>query len=154
FSNFSGLNCVEDLAKVAQDLSRLLNPGARAVVCMIGRFVPWEIAWFVAHGDARRAFRRLRRLEPASVDGHAVPVRYFSVREIRRAFSPGFHLLRKTGVGVAVPPSYMERWARRFPSATRMLARVDPVLGRMPMLRALGDCVLLTFARKPERQGW
>jgi methyltransferase family protein len=29
FSNFSGLNCVEDLAAVARNLARLLKPGAR-----------------------------------------------------------------------------------------------------------------------------
>jgi ubiquinone/menaquinone biosynthesis C-methylase UbiE len=59
FSNFSGLNCVEDLGSVAKDLSRLLKDGAPVLVCMMGRFVPWEIAWFLGHGKLRRAVHRL-----------------------------------------------------------------------------------------------
>ena len=58
FSNFSGLNCVEDLSAVARNLARLLKPGARLLTCMIGHFVPWEIAWFLAHGKPAKAFER------------------------------------------------------------------------------------------------
>jgi hypothetical protein len=45
FSNFSGLNCVDDLPAVAQKQASLLRPGASLVLCVVGRFVPLEIAW-------------------------------------------------------------------------------------------------------------
>src|SRR5690242_2209864 len=60
FSNFAGLNCVEDLPAVVRKLAPLLKPGAPLVVSMMGRFVPWEIVWYLAHGDAKKAVRRLR----------------------------------------------------------------------------------------------
>src|SRR5215472_6121526 len=34
FSNFSGLNCVENLSLVAQNLGELLRPKASAIICM------------------------------------------------------------------------------------------------------------------------
>jgi len=60
FSNFSGLNCVEDLSDVARTLANLLKPGAPVLLCMVGRFVPWEILWFLSHGDRQNALRRFR----------------------------------------------------------------------------------------------
>jgi SAM-dependent methyltransferase len=147
FSNFSGLNCVEDLASVARDLSFLLKPRAPLVVCIIGRFVPWEIVWFLAHGEPRRAFARARG--KVEVEPGAVKVQHPSVREMARLFAPYFELRWNRGVGITVPPSYLEHWACRFPRATRLLAGVDEAIDRMPLFRNLGDCVLLEFLRVP-----
>ena len=63
FSNFCGLNCVEDLEAVARELARLVRPGAPILLCMMGRFVPWEIAWFMARGEPGKA------TAPASQEG-------------------------------------------------------------------------------------
>ncbi len=147
FSNFSGLNCVADLSTVARTLARLVKPGGVALLCMLGRLVPWEIAWFLAHRDPRRALLRLRSRGGKS-DGQAVDVCYYSRKEVVAAFASGFELQSWTGIGVAVPPSYMERCAQRFPGTTEFLARIDPTLGRTPLLRAMADCVLLRFVRR------
>ena len=148
-SNFAGLNCVTELSAVAGDLAMLLKPGARAVLCLFGRLCAWEVLWYLSHGNPGKAFRRLR---PGNslvklADGAAVPVRYFSVREVRQRFSPHFRLESWKGVGVAVPPSYMERWAQRFPKVLNLAAYVDQWLGRCPLMRAMADHVLITFER-------
>ena len=44
-SNFGGLNCVDDLAAAAAGLAGVVRPGGLALVCLMGPFVPWEIAW-------------------------------------------------------------------------------------------------------------
>ena len=144
FSNFSGLNCVEDLSAVARNLGRLVKPGAPVLVCMIGRFVPWEILWFLAHGNIARAFQRLR----VRGDAGGVKVTYPSVTEIRRSFEPAFRLRRWKGLGIFVPPSYMERWARRFPRVTQSLAEVDRCITGVPVLRGMADFALLEFERR------
>ncbi len=144
FSNFSGLNCVDDLPAAARNLARLLKPGAPVLACMIGRFVPWEIAWFLAHGNPRRALLRLR----GNSEGGAVKVQYPSVSEITRQFAPEFRLRRWKGLGIAVPPSYMERWARRFPRVTNVLSGVDRHIASVPVLRGMADFVLLEFERR------
>lgn len=142
-SNFSGLNCVEDLALVARELGKLLRPGAMAVFCMVGRIAPWEIAWHLVHGDTKKAMRRLR---PVS-DDPRVKAHYPPVRAIVRTFAPEFRLRHWRGIGVAVPPSCMDPLARRFPRTLGCLARADQWLTFCPGVKALADCVLLCFER-------
>jgi SAM-dependent methyltransferase len=148
FSNFSGLNCVDDLPTVAQKLARLLRPGARLALCMIGRFVPWEIAWYMAHGNPRRAFLRFKKVTLGHIgEGAVVSVRYPSVRKLASIFSPGFRLRKLQGIGITLPPSYLEHWAQKFPLVVNRLATLDRRIGCLPLLRSMGDCVLLQFER-------
>ena len=151
FSNFAGLNCVEDLSATSRDLRELLKPGASLLLCMIGRFVPWEILWFLAHSDPVRAVQRLRSGTSRAVEGGQLKVQYPSVRDIARVFAPSFRLRKWRGIGVTVPPSYVEHWASRFPRTTRALAAVDDRLGDLPVFRNMADAVLLTFERTERR---
>lgn len=148
FSNFGGLNCVEDLSAVARSLSALLKPGAPLLLCVMSRYVAWEMVWFVLQGRMRQAARRLGQ-QPVKVKlgESSVDCWYRTVRSIRRAFSPHFRLRRWRGVGVSVPPSYLERHAAEHPRIMSLLERLDPYAGRTPVLRGLADHLLLTFER-------
>jgi SAM-dependent methyltransferase len=150
FSNFSGLNCVEDLSPLARDLGCLLKPGARFLTCMIGRFVPIEIAWFLAHGDPERAFLRLRENRSSFGETEQLTIHRPSVSEIARQMQPAFRLLRWKGIGITVPPSYAESFAVRFPKLMQRLAGIDNRIGHLPLFRGMADCVLLEFERTPE----
>lgn len=151
FSNFGGLNCVADVRAVAAQLARLVVPGGRVVICLAGPCCAWEIAWYGAQGGFDRAFRRLRsRAEGRVSRNHVFPVFYPSVRQLVRLFAPGFELERLRGIGVLVPPTYVEPHASRYPRLLAAAAGVDRVLGRMPGTRALADHVLLVFRRRPE----
>jgi SAM-dependent methyltransferase len=147
FSSFSGLNCVQDFPGVASALARLLPARARFVAGMTGRLVPWEIVWFLAHGKPGKALRRLRRDSPYFNSG-PVQVRNYSVKEIAVVFAADFRLTRWEGFGIAVPPSYLEPWARRFSGTTRLLAALDWRIGRLPLFRCFADGVLLEFERR------
>jgi ubiquinone/menaquinone biosynthesis C-methylase UbiE len=147
FSSFSGLNCVQNLSGVRENLARLVKPGAKVVVSVMGRFVPWEVLWFLAHGDLKKASRRCHRKDVFDLDAGKLNIRFRSVAEMARQFAPDFRLTQWKGVGIAVPPSYMEHWARRFPRVTRALAQADRLLGRAPLFRGMADCILLKFQR-------
>jgi SAM-dependent methyltransferase len=148
FSNFSGLNCVEDLPAVARNLAQLLRPGARVLLCMVGRFFVWEIAWYLAHGNPRKAMRRFKSGSVGRLSDNAtVRVYYRSVGAVERIFAPEFQLRHRIGVGVTLPPSYAENCARRFPRILERLARADRWLGRIPVVRSMADCALLQFER-------
>jgi len=148
FSNFGGLNCVEDLNAVARHLASMLKPAAPVVLCLMGRYVAWEIIWFTLHGRPGKAVRRLRD-QPlhVSVGNGSVLCWYRSVQDLRRAFRPYFRLRHWRGVGVSVPPTYLERQAGRYPGIMRVLERVDPYLGCTPLVRTLADHLLLTLER-------
>jgi SAM-dependent methyltransferase len=149
FSNFGALNCVEDLEHFAKDLAILLNPGATALLCWMGPCCLWEIAWYLSHGDPGKAFRRFRRKGVAArlAEGAVVRVHYPSVRLLSRIFAPHFRLVSVRGIGVAVPPSYLEAEANRFPRLFNLSMRVDSLLGRCPGIRAFADHILLEFRR-------
>ena len=148
-SNFAGMNCLEDLPAVARDLARLMRPGAPAVLCLFGPFCAWETLWYLAHGSPRRAFRRLRSSGDLVEfgEGASVRVRYPTARAVARHFAPHFRLKTWRGVGVAVPPSYVEPLARRFAKALSLLAGMDRWLAALPLARGLGDHMLLVFDR-------
>lgn len=149
FSNFAGLNCVLNLPFVASDLARLLKPAAPAVLSFAGRYVAWEILWYLLCGNPRKAFRRLQKGPIAAriAEGVSVDVHYPSVREIGGIFAPEFRLRHWQGVGVAVPPSYLEPHAQRLPRIMAGLQGIDRMAGRCPLVRGLADHVLLTFER-------
>jgi ubiquinone/menaquinone biosynthesis C-methylase UbiE len=147
FSNFSGLNCIPDLKQTAEDLATLLPPGAPLLVCLSTRFCLWEMLWFAFHGNFRKAFRRCSGHAIAKVGEFTVDVYYPTVRKLQILFSPSFVLRSCTGVGVTVPPSYVESWVRNHPKLLRTLRTIDQVICGHPGFRVLGDHVLLHFER-------
>jgi SAM-dependent methyltransferase len=144
FSNFGGLNCVPDLRAVAAGLAACLQPGAPALLCIMGPLVPWEWAWYLRHGQPGKAFRRLR---PGGVHWRGLMIRYPSPRAVRRAFAPWFRPRRTGAIGVLVPPSYAEGWAARHPRLLARLDRWERRLEALPPLSWLADHYLLELER-------
>ena len=145
FSNFSGLNCVENLEDVSRDVAQLLRPQGRFLICMMGRFVPVEIIWFLLHGKPRRAFSRMLH-QRLSVDG-TFAIQRPTVHDIALQMGKHFRLVRWRGAGITVPPSYAERVAIRIPKIMATLAVLDQRVGHLPLIRSMADCVILEFER-------
>jgi SAM-dependent methyltransferase len=139
FSNFGALNCVDDLGVVGMSLSRLIWPGGTLAVCLMSRACAWEMAYYLVRGRVGKAFRRLQPSR-ASI---GVTVHYPSIGELKRAFAPHFKLVRWTGIGLFVPPSYVTISG----SAVDRLAAIDRALASIPVLRAMADHRLLVFQR-------
>jgi len=147
FSNFSGLNCIDDLGAVALSLSDLVNQGDRLLLCFSTRFCLIEVLHYLIRGQCQKAFRRCKGHTVATLGNLQLPVYYPTLREICGSFAPHFKLRSYTGIGVAVPPSYCESWARRHRSAFRLLCRLEEILAAVPILRVTGDHVLICFEK-------
>jgi SAM-dependent methyltransferase len=139
-SNFGALNCVESIGAVAASLGRLVRTGGYVAVCLLGRACLWEMAHYLAKGKVAKAFRRRRGQASSSI---GVTVRYPSHGEVLRAFDRGFQLRDFTGVGVCVPPSYVDV-PRAF---VRIAERLDRRIAHWPGLRSVGDHRLYVFER-------
>jgi ubiquinone/menaquinone biosynthesis C-methylase UbiE len=150
FSNFGALNCVQDPGAVARNLAGLLRPGAKLLLCWMGRCCLWEMVWYLAQAKPEKAFRRFRRGGATArfADGSPLRVYYPSLRSLARAFAPEFRLTSCKGVGIFVPPSYLEVWAARFPRLLRLGTQADSLLARCPGIRVAGDHLLLEFERE------
>lgn len=149
FSNFSGLNCVSDLRQVANDLASLLSTDATLVICLSTRFCLWEMIWFLFHGNVRKAFRRCSGRNTATVGEFAIDVYYPTIRKLQQLFAPSFVMHSCKGVGIAVPPSYVQTWINSHPKLLRMLCAIDRIISSLPGFRVLGDHMILRFGRMP-----
>ena len=143
-SNFGGLNCVSGLPGVASGLATMLRPGGRALLCVMGPAVPWEWGWFLAHGEPRKALRRLRR---GGAEWSGLTIRYPSIGQVRRAFAPHFSQRRVAAIGALVPPSYAEPWAAHHPRLLAALDRWERRLESVPPLPWLADHYLIELER-------
>jgi len=150
FSNFGVLNCIEDLRRMARDLAKLLKPGGTALLCWMGPYCLWEMLWYLVQGERNKVFRRLHQdgVTAKLADGAFVRVRYPSVSSLVRAFAPEFRLKSVKGIGIAVPPSYLESWAQRHPRWLQLCERGDSFVARCPGVRALADHVLVRLQRE------
>lgn len=155
FSNFGALNCVSDLQRVARGLAKLLKPSATAMLCWMGPLCVWEMIWYLAHADKDKAFRRFQPegVSARIADGAFIHIRYPSVRFLARTFAPEFRVKAVQGIGVAVPPSYLEPWARRHPNLLQRCEQLDSWLARCPGIRSLGDHVLVRLQREQTALG-
>jgi ubiquinone/menaquinone biosynthesis C-methylase UbiE len=146
-SNFSGLNCVADLSSVARPLAGLVRPGGELALCFSTRFCIWELLWYAIHGEWKKSARRWKGHAVSSISGRAIDVWYPSVANIRSAFFPWFQFVRLSGVGVAIPPSYVEAWVQEHPRIFSALREIDRWIRGLPLIRAMGDHMLLRFRR-------
>lgn len=137
-------------ACVPPALWRLTRPGARVVLAVRNRWCPWEVATsLLVHPSWRLAFRRFAR-GGAETDlaGVRVRMRVFTARGLARLFAPWFTVEAWRGLSVALPPYMLAGFSRRLPRLERALAALEPVAGRLPGLRALGDHLLMTLVRR------
>ena len=144
-SNFGGLNCVSDLRSVAPALARQLRPGGWALLCLMGRHVPWEWIWYLAQGRARKAFRRLAT---DGVPWSGIRIYYPTPGLVRRAFGTEFHCARISALGALLPPPYTARFWTRTPRVIATLERCERYLETFWPLPWLADHFLIELQRR------
>ncbi len=143
-SNFGGLNCVANMAGVAEDLAACLRPGAIALLCVMGPLCPWEWLWFLHKKQYKTAFRRLQK---NGVEWREITIRYPSITSMRRSFAHSFRFLRVSAIGAFIPPSYMECWAEKHLSFVDKLNRWERQFERVTPLPMLADHYLIELER-------
>ena len=146
YSNFGALNCAVRLDALAADLAAHLRGDAPLVCVVMGRHVPWEWAWFLARGEARKAFRRLRR---GGARWRGLTVSYPTPTALASTLRPHFIARGSRALGAALPPSYAAGWLNRSPRALAMLTRAERALQRWPSTAAIADHYIFEAARSP-----
>jgi len=141
FSNFGAMNCVADLPRLAHTLALRMSPGAPLMFIVMGRYVPWEWAWFLARGDRKRAFRRL---DPAGASWRGLTIHYPTPGELAEALSPMFETRRRSALGSVLPPSYAARWLDSRPRWLGALSAMERAL--QPVAAGLADHYILEAA--------
>lgn len=148
-SNFGAINCVEHLEPLGAVTRRHLRPGGAAIVNVMGRTCAWEALYFAAIGRPALAKRRLRPGVVVPVAGVDVPTFYHRVADVGASLGNDFSLDTILGIGVVVPPPYLEtRWQQVPPPIRRFAARVDGVVSSWPGVNRLGDHLLMRWVKR------
>jgi len=145
FSNFGGLNCIDDLEKVSRHLPKLLNDGAFVTWVIMPRISPWEWTW-ILKGKIKTAFRRFNvNGTTARLEGESFTTFYHSLSKIEKSLGPTFRLINTEGLGVISPPPSAENFVKRFQTISYILNRIDRAASRMPLFNRWGDHIIVTF---------
>ncbi len=149
YSNLGAMNCVQDLAPVASACAKRLRRRGILVFSVIGRFCPWEIAFYLLRAEPRRAFVRFRRrMQPVNLNGGTVWTHYYTPREFHRHFEAGFALSYYRTLGLFSPPPYLIAAERKAPSLCKALAGLDDLIGDRPVFRNAGDHFMIILRKR------
>lgn len=149
FSNFAGLNCSGELDKVLASLPALLNPGGLATLVILPKFCLWETL-LVFKGKFRTAFRRFfsDKGRKARVEGTYFKCWYYNPSYILKRIKNDFDLVDIEGLCTIVPPSYIEGFAEKHPSAFKFLRKWENRLkNRWPWVY-IGDYYIISLRKK------
>jgi ubiquinone/menaquinone biosynthesis C-methylase UbiE len=104
YSDNGPLNCIPDWHDVGAQLSRVVKPGGKIGLGVMGPYCPFEVIWYGIHRDFRNATRRFRRQTVAHLDGKYFNVYYPTPAQLKRSLGSAFRQTGMQGIGVFAPP--------------------------------------------------
>ena len=147
FSNFGGLNCVEDLKSVAEQVRPLLKPNARVVWALMPPFCLWESAMLL-RGRFRLATRRFSGKSTVHKEGLDYPVYYYTPQQVAQAWGKDFQLESVRALSVITPPATNKDFALKRPGMFDFLSKLDDALEMRYPFKYWGDFTIVTLRRK------
>ncbi|MCL4303773.1 MAG: methyltransferase domain-containing protein [Anaerolineae bacterium] len=146
FSNFGGLNTIGEWGGLAAALAGIVKPGGAVILVPMGPICPWEIFWYLIHGQPKTALRRFAREgAPAKIGDSVIPIWYPAARRLQADFAPWFRPQRTESLGLWLPPSYLDHWVNKWPALFRWLNRVEKATARLR--GGWGDHYVIIFER-------
>lgn len=152
FSNFGGLNCVDDLRKVTRHFGELIKPGGYATLVIMQPICPWELV-MAAKGNFRHAFRRLKKQHTiAHLEGHYFDTWYFRPSQVMQALGTGFRKVSLKSLATFTPPPEHREFPKRHPKVFKILNRLDEKLGGLYPFNCWGDHFIITVQYQPRHE--
>ena len=142
YSNFGAVNCVPDVPALARDLTRRLASGAPLIFVVMGRYSPWEWAWYLARGERAQAFRRLR---PGGVEWRGLRIQYPTPAMLERELAPSFRSHAPCRARLRIAAELCGRLARLFAASAGGAERHRS--GDLRFTAGLGDHFIFEAAR-------
>jgi ubiquinone/menaquinone biosynthesis C-methylase UbiE len=145
FSNFGGLNCINDLTTVTHGLASLLKKGAVVTWVIMPKICPIE--WLaVLKGNSKFAFRRLKSDGVmAHLEAQYFKTYYHSLSKIKKAFGPRFEFLETESLALLSPQPHSSDFAKKFPVVYRLSRMIDGFFRNIYPFNRWGDHIIVTF---------
>jgi ubiquinone/menaquinone biosynthesis C-methylase UbiE len=148
FSNFGGLNCLDNLYKSTSHFSRILRPGGMLTLVIMPPVSPWEIL-LAFKGKFKLAFRRLHKYGTiANIEGIKFKTFYHSFRKLRHNLGGEFKLTELQGLASVSPPPSSDYFTKQHPELYKMLNRVDDAISHSFPFNRCADHYIASFEFK------
>jgi ubiquinone/menaquinone biosynthesis C-methylase UbiE len=151
FSNFGGLNCANEpeLELLTKDFAKLLYPGGKIVMVVMGKYCLWETLYFMMKFKFGKALRRWdNKGVHTIIEEEEFETWYYSIGSLKKIFAPYFTLTDMKPIAFAVPPSYMQPFFNRKPNWLARLNKWDSFFSKWRLLANFSDHLVLTFELK------
>lgn len=147
FSNFGGLNCTENLAKVLRDTDTLLKPGGFFSFVIMPTVCPWEIA-MLFRGYFKTAFRRFKTAGAnAHLEGTHFKCYYYNPSFVTAQMGQSYKLVSLKGLSITVPPPFIEHFIHRHPKLFRLLEKCENALWDKRPFSSWSDHYIITMQK-------
>ncbi len=151
FSNFGGLNCVEDLSEATKHFNKILKPEGRLTFVIMPPLSLWEIA-LALKGKFNPAFRRLHKNGTvANIEGIKFTTYYHSLQKLKHTLGRDFNLIEVQGLASISPPPYADKFPKHHPQLYKMLCGIDDGASHFFPFNRCADHYIATFKFTPER---
>lgn len=144
FSNFGGLNCTDKVDKVIQSFFNLLKPCGTVTLVIMPPVCPWEIA-YALKGNFKLAFRRFNKSGTAShLEGEHFTTWYYTPKDIARMLGTDYEIVSVTGLGIVVPPPFLENFPKKHPKLFRKLIVLENSIATKAPYHSWADHFIVT----------
>ena len=144
YASFS-LSYEPDLNVVPEQIWKLLKPRSPFVCSIFNRLCLSEIVLLAPFLLPRRALRRLEGRTELPVDRHAVVIKSYTPKQVRRIFAPQFTLLNVHAIPAIIPPHYLHILVRLSGSLRPAWERLDRRLNHRWPFRYFGSHTYYRF---------
>lgn len=145
FSNFGGLNCLSliELTEFAKKCNAL-NKKTDLFFVIMGRKCIWERIYFKIKGDNTKARRRKSVKGVSTVINHSeFKTWYYSPKKIQELFNAGFKTQHISGIGLFVPPSYLNPFFANKKVVLKVFELLDKVFCKFKFTANYSDHYLI-----------
>jgi len=151
FSNFGGLNCIDEeaLKNLSDVLSKILNKNGRIVFVIMPKFCLWESNYFLLKLRPASVFRRSTS-KPINVqlNGSTVTTYYHSPSEVKKIFANNFKVIKIKPVGFFIPPSFLNNFFSHRKRFLNILEKSERAVSNLSFFSNASDHFLIDMELK------
>lgn len=147
FSNFGGLNCIENPENLLNQFQNLLNENGKMIFVIMPPVCPWEILYLLKLKFRFATRRWSKKGTLAHLNGHYFKVYYPNICKLVNNLKTYFSIETIFSLGYFVPPPTKENFDISKPLVFKFLVWLEKKLSSHPPFKYWGDYVLIEIKK-------
>jgi ubiquinone/menaquinone biosynthesis C-methylase UbiE len=144
FSNFGGLNCLSgvELTLLSNKTKDLLKPTGKFIAVVMPDFCMIESIYFLLKFRMKGIFRR-KKIQQVKIDDVVIDTYYYDPNKFYEFFNDGFLINKVIGIGMFIPPSYLNNFFKSKVGSLKLLDRLENIFGNNSFSASISDHYLI-----------